>query len=54
MSKELLKYITQLRVQMALDNNIPPDDLHIDEDKTHYHICKNNKKCVSFEMDNKR
>jgi len=48
-NNELLKTIEQIRVGIALDNNFPPDELHIEEDNTHYHICKKEKKCVSFE-----
>jgi len=46
---ELLKTIEQFRVNMALDNGFSPDTLHIAEDKTYYHICNGEKKCVSFE-----
>ncbi len=42
-NKEFLKFVEKMRVSMALDNDFPPDDLHILEDETHYHICRGEK-----------
>jgi hypothetical protein len=49
MNREQLKMVEGIRVSMALDNNMAPDDLYITEDSTYYHICKDKKKCVSIE-----
>ena len=47
-NNELLKIMEKIRVHMALENNIPPDDLTIKEDKEKYYICNGDKKCIFF------